>query len=371
MSEKDPLALLGPLLRFILCLYFEEETLNSPTHFQRRKGFTLVELLVVIAIIGILIGMLLPAVQQVREAARRVTCANNQKQLALAVHNYESTFEAFPPGANVPVRFPGVTLVSTSGSFSASQASRIGDDGLPQAPIEGKYGSWLLWSLPFIEQNNIFEAIDTDYSGIALNGDSTKFTAGPPPTEEVIAPYVCPSDWEFDKVTEYAPSWGGPFRFGPNSYFGNAGRISWYYTNQTRDGVLFYNSKIGFNHLSDGSSNIMLLGERYSKEDLWKDFTNRRGWGWSGRSSGQDYLCGMDETINYQLDESTTFRGNGDPDYDFQNWKLNSYSSGHPGGANFGFCDGSVQFFNENISIIDLQQFAIRNDGEIVNASAY
>ena len=343
----------------------------QPLSDQRRKGFTLVELLVVIAIIGILIGMLLPAVQQVREAARRVTCANNQKQLALACHNYESTYEAFPPGANVQVRFPGVTLTSTSGSFSTGQASGIGDDGLPQAPIANKYGSWLVWILPYMEQNSTFETLDLRYTAIAKNADTTQFTPDLPPTERVIPAYTCPSDWNFDKVIVYDPSWGGPFRLGPNSYFGNAGRVSWYIYDMTRDGILFYNSKIGFENIVDGSSNVLLLGERYSKDDQWPGFSNFRGWGWSGRSSGQDYLCGMTETINYNLPEDVPRRSNGDPTFQFQNLKMNSYSSGHPGGANFAFCDGSVQFFSENANLIELQQFAIRDDGAVVNASAY
>ena len=117
---------------------------------SRRTGFTLVELLVVIAIIGILIGMLLPAVQQVRGAARRTQCANNLRQAGLACLNYESAFQPFPPGLNVPIN-------QGSGSFYTGQANSM---GLKQPAINGKFGSWMVWVLPFMEQNNLFDQLN-------------------------------------------------------------------------------------------------------------------------------------------------------------------------------------------------------------------
>ncbi len=110
--------------------------------FKLRNGFTLVELLVVIAIIGILIGMLLPAVQQVREAARRTTCLNNMRQLGLALHNYESALQAFPPSRTGPDENPIPSdLTNQSGAVSAFQ-------------------SWTTLILPYVEQNNLANTFD-------------------------------------------------------------------------------------------------------------------------------------------------------------------------------------------------------------------
>ena len=114
---------------------------------SRRIGFTLVELLVVIAIIGILIGMLLPAVQQVREAARRTQCANNSRQLALAILNYESANQRFPPAINSE---------SSRGRLDAGpviENPSQADDGVQQG--------WGFFILPFLEQNALAEQFDT------------------------------------------------------------------------------------------------------------------------------------------------------------------------------------------------------------------
>jgi len=309
---------------------------------QHRNGFTLVELLVVIAIIGILIGMLLPAVQQVREAARRTTCANNLRQQALANLNYESAHMRFPPGLNVPID-------QGSGSFSTGLASAI---NLQEEPVHDRFGSWMVWTLPFQEQNNLYDQLDLtqrEYVN-AVGPDSA--------AANTIPALLCPSDID-DKQVTY-----NEFVFGANSYMGVAGLQTWYYFDISFDGVLHYNSKTTFAMISDGSSNTLLIGERYSKDREWEDFKNYRGWAWSNRTAARDCLSGMIEPINYTLPE-----GSGpSPGFSLQDKKFNSFSSAHPGGANFAMADGSVQFVTLTgaADLEVLQSLAIRDDGNVV-----
>ncbi len=306
-----------------------------------RNGFTLVELLVVIAIIGILIGMLLPAVQQVREAARRTQCSNNLKQLALACHNYESAHGQFPPGLNLPIG-PGV--------FEDSDVhKKTGEE-----PINDSWGSWMVWCLPFMEQNNIYDALDLkqnhDYNCIGNDSIGAK----------VIPSLICPSDYVPREVVTYRD-----LAFGINSYFGNAGIQAWYHRNATFDGVFFYNSKTSFASITDGSTNTLMIGERYSKDIEWERLESYRGWAWSNFNSVRDCLAGTLEPINYKFPE-----GSGpNPSFALTDKKFSSFSSAHPGGANFAMCDGSVQFLTmtSTASLPQLQDLAVIDDGRIAN----
>ncbi len=310
---------------------------------SRRTGFTLVELLVVIAIIGILIGMLLPAVQQVREAARRTQCANNLRQAGLACLNYESAFQHFPPGLNVPIN-------QGSGSFFTGQANRM---GLSQPAINGKFGSWMVWVLPFMEQNNLFDQLDLNRREYANARGENSAAANVVPT------FLCPSDIE-EQVVKYRN-----YYFGANSYFSVAGLQTWYYYSVTYDGVMHYNSKTTFGMITDGSSNTLLVGERYSKDAEWQSFKNYRGWAWSNRTAARDCMSGVIEPINYKLPVGSGPR----PSYALTDKKFNSFSSGHPGGANFVMADGSVQFvtLTGTADLVTLQSLAVRNDGIVVN----
>ena len=174
---------------------------------SRRSGFTLIELLVVIAIIGVLIGLLLPAVQKVREAANRVSCQNNLHQIALAAANYESTFKRFPPGINIS---PKSTVV----------ANASGGAPIPP-PYAGTYVGVLGYLLPYMEQDNIYNQIPPNAGINAFTPGSPVFnvwdpisqagpwgysypeattdpsgnnTAYPPIANSVIKAYLCPSD---------------------------------------------------------------------------------------------------------------------------------------------------------------------------------
>lgn len=326
---------------------------------KRSTGFTLVELLVVIAIIGILIGMLLPAVQQVREAARRTQCANNMRQLALAMLNYESARMEFPPGLNVPIQSSGD---NRSGLFFQSNEFADGS-AISQPPIRDRFGSWMVWIMPFMEQNNLFNQLDLSVRETAGNAigelDAISTT--------VVPGLLCPSDVDDEVVNSFQDFW-----FGANSYFGVAGTQSHFINRITNDGILFQNSSVSFGNIRDGSSNTLLLGERFSSDREWADFGNRRGWAWASALAAQDCINGVLEPINYQIPEG---EGGSDasPSFAFTDRKLNSFSSGHPGGANFAVADGSVQFLtNESTASLELlQSLALRSDGQVSDVTNF
>ena len=315
---------------------------------RESNGFTLVELLVVIAIIGILIGMLLPAVQQVREAARRTSCANNLRQLALANLNYESANKQFPPGLNCPLSD------SLSGAFFTSSTF---SDGRPfrQPPVADKFGSWLVWIMPFMELSNTIDAMNLDVRETASGNVATPTSPG----ALVIPGYVCPSDFNPTVVNEIS----GNF-YGPNSYFGVGGRQVWFIAGGvTGDGMLHYNSSVKFRDILDGSSNTLLIGERFSFDQEWDQFSTYRGYAWSNALSARDCLSGVLEPINYQLP-----LGSGpNPGFDLTDKKFNSFSSGHTGGANFAAADGSIHFLSlRNAGQLEvLEYLAIKDDGSI------
>lgn len=317
---------------------------------QRDSGFTLVELLVVIAIIGILIGMLLPAVQQVREAARRTDCSNKLRQIGVACHNYEGTYEHFPPGLNVPIGDGTMGTIDSDEEIVGPPLFLV-----TVGPFPDKFGSWLAWILPYMEQNNVYDQIDfsvREYEN-AMGPDSIAAT--------VIDSYLCPSDFIPREVIIFA----NQYHFGVNSYFGCAGTNSWFWRDATQDGVLTINSSNGFRDIIDGTSNTILAGERYSFEPEWEDFSNRRGWAWSNRNSSQDCLFGTIVPINYTM----PLGAGPNPSFDDQDLRTNALGSGHPSGCNLVFCDGSVHFSSAtgNSELVNLQRLAIIDDGELVD----
>jgi prepilin-type processing-associated H-X9-DG protein len=257
--------------------------------------------------------------------------------------NYESAYQRFPPGLNVPIN-------QGSGSFSNGLAGAI---NLQKPPVFGKFGSWMVWTFPFMEQNNLYDRLD-------LTQREYVNAVGPDSVAANIVPtLLCPSDIP-DQTVNYRD-----FYFGANSYFGVAGRQTWYYFDITFDGILHYNSKTTFGMISDGSSNTLLAGERYSLDREWANFKNYRGWAWSNRTAARDCLSGVIEPINYRLPVGTGPR----PSFAFQDKKFNSFSSAHQGGANFVMGDGSVQFvtLTSTSDLIVLQSLAIRDDGNVVN----
>jgi len=311
---------------------------------SRKLGFTLVELLVVIAIIGVLIALLLPAVQQAREAARRMSCTNNLKQIGVALHNYHDTFNILPPA-----------FVDTNPDMDSDVDSANNRNGL----------AWNVLILPFIEQSALHDQIGTETGGFAFNWydknhDDT--LSDPIDSSRVgLEAYSCPSD----TMPLLNSRRGG---FGKSNYKTNAGN------NAARDkkGVMWADSKLGLRDITDGTSNTMLVGEACATEqtgvtNCGGDVCNFSGGLWIGArkaSSAQTWHPGVTSH------DIVSFGGSG------ANMLINRSgatwgddwisSSTHPGGMMSVQCDGSVRFIQETIELATYRRLRDRSDGEVL-----
>jgi prepilin-type N-terminal cleavage/methylation domain-containing protein/prepilin-type processing-associated H-X9-DG protein len=312
-----------------------------------RRGFTLIELLVVIAIIAVLIGLLLPAVQKVRESANRAQCLNNLKQAALAAHNYHDAREQFPVGVRLPVM--------------------VGD-----RPTGGA----TLWVelLPYFEQDNLYKQWDNIDDRNNVGGTNAR-------SAQVIKILLCPSDPLPEPVVQltaanwHTPSWSWG-SYGMSSYGGNAGKRSVYwgppptFPYMTRDGVFFIDSRVRLTDITDGASNTFLFGERYHRDPqddiqqplVWPGSTaiGQLGrWGYVADAGAMgNATLSTAAPINYQVPPGGDLSTVEDRDC--------AFGSGHPGGANFAFADGSVRFLSENTPLATLQALSTRAGGEVV-----
>ena len=320
---------------------------------SRPSAFTLVELLVVIAIIGILIALLLPAVQAAREAARRTQCMNNLSQLILAVHNYEMAHEVFPAG-----------VVDAQGPIL----------NRPQ----GYAISWVARILPFIEENNTFRALDFSAGAYSPKNRPVRVLT--------LRGLICPSD---------------PTRLrGRSSYAGchNSVEVP---IDTNNNGVLILNRFLRHEDLQDGASQTIFLGEKLtlqSDNDLgWLSGTRAtlRNTGGPINAGRGKPAAGVAEWLEEPEEGSTgaDIGSNGGSDKleetaaaealaanqnqaggkapNPQLLVVGGFGSYHPGGANFAMGDGSVRFLSESISLPVFQQLGDRADGKLLDANQY
>ena len=325
---------------------------------QRRTGFTLVELLVVIAIIGILIGLLLPAINAARETGRRAACMNNLKQIGLALNAHISSYGYLPPGAKLRPNYAPVNV-----SYDPWQEA--------QSTQKGMCGwSWMLYILPFMEYKDIHDRWTFNKSaGFSTNLECAK---------RDIREFYCPSRRSGmrpkDETLMYAK-----MTTGGTDYGGCIGRTNAWVNTLTstgahqfcpaiyivphaivncdadaKAGVFYPNSNVTLNQITDGISHTIMIGELQRLHDpgyvpagqdpqyYGASMTSNDGWAMGGVGTLFDCAVALEGGDKGQPGGINTnfFEGAG---------------SKHPGGANFGYVDGTVHFFSENI---DSQAFA-------------
>jgi prepilin-type N-terminal cleavage/methylation domain-containing protein/prepilin-type processing-associated H-X9-DG protein len=300
---------------------------------MKRNAFTLIELLVVIAIIAILIALLVPAVQKVRDSAASTQCQNNLKQIALAAHNYHDTFKRFPAGVNLP------------GEESS---------GWNPAPDEHHYFGLHVALLPFYEQDNLYKQLILNVA----NPQSKNCISPTAPGAQVIPMLTCPADGFFP--SGYVGSYGTLY-FGLTSYGGCSGFLP---TNSNANamqhgtGIFFMNSRITLSAITDGTSTTLLFGER-SRKHLRVTSSSEAlgGWAWCNSFAQEDNTMNTSDKIE------------GDHTPPLTDHSLDVFGSQHAGGdmANFAFADGSVRSISKSIDLVNFQKLSTRASGEIVD----
>jgi prepilin-type N-terminal cleavage/methylation domain-containing protein/prepilin-type processing-associated H-X9-DG protein len=320
---------------------------------RRRSGFTLIELLVVIAIIAILIGLLLPAVQKVREAASRMQCQNNLKQQALACHNYHDTVGQLPTAGR-------------QDSYGAREAAA------PFALAPRQRWNWRYQILSFVEQNNVFN----------LTSDAQVRTS-------TIPIYNCPS--------RRRPTVVGTVIL--TDYAGNAG-TTWCPANEisTWNGTIVPSQvnnggwkdvgPVRFTDVTDGTSNTLLLGEKFVTTDHYQtaaEWGDNNWW-----CHGNSWITTRNAIHQPRQDTRETVETKEVPPPNFGDpgisgrcgpWGLGTVGSGggyydywgspHPGGFNAALTDGSVRLIRYSINLVVLQALSNRSDGQVVDLTSF
>jgi len=367
---------------------------------SKPRGFTLVELLVVIAIIGILVALLLPAVQSAREAARRSECSNNLKQLGLALQNVHDRTKLFPPGG-------------------ANDQMTNNWGPVPGGVGNNAYGvSWLVYILPAIEQAAMYQNMSNNINGQRGWGPNGNADYNSSLLHNVwIKSFWCPSTpmtGVQNKWARFSPT-AGNYRVMTTTYPGIAGAVpglipGYFETRATgqlggvsqggitaASGVLFPNSTVGIESISDGTSNTMAVGEDgywlFTFNGARVDWRSNNMYGWFigarqcdvtpdplSAPNGQGYGIATGDnrafsctTIRYNINQ---IKGWADPTGSVSQGVMADTSangplrSGHYQGCQAAMCDGSVRFLGQQTHIVTLAQLATRDDGTTIADSS-
>ena len=308
-----------------------------------RPGFTLVELLVVIAIIGVLVALLLPAVQAAREAARRTSCGNNIRQLGLAAQNFHDTMGYLPPSR----------LANNSADLTTT--------------------NWMTWAvviLPYIEQANFADAWDLRKSYESHPETTTK---------QAVAAFFCPSrrapntffstDTPAGALSDYAACGGR----GPNDGVNVNGVIhenangamtcARWTLNPAKNQIVNWRGVVSLSSITHGTSNTFLIGEKHVRRDTKFGTLEDRSVYTSKNDNNYRRFAGVDHTDGKQY---AIARHVLNADNTAKTIDNRSFGSWHPAGCHFVLCDGSVKFVKENTDIDTLSYYAQINDGQVI-----
>jgi prepilin-type N-terminal cleavage/methylation domain-containing protein len=303
-----------------------------------RRAFTLIELLVVIAIIAVLIGLLLPAVQKVREAAARLQSQNNLKQLALACHSFHDANNAFQSAAR----------------FGATPP----------------YSTWIVPILPYIEQGNLYR----DYT--TLPSSVTNAMGKSAPAATVVKTLLAPNDALGDQPNErFAPGVNATYPnglyFGLTSYGCNGGTAA--PLTYVKDGIFHYDTQTKIPNITDGTSNTILIGERYGFDPQWAALTRTATntmLSYSAWSGGPFFAWRTSMgPVNFRLPDSvaTAPPPSGSAAYfDLYYKRIFSFSSADPAGASVALADGSVRFLATSTNLLTLKELTTMASGIVI-----
>lgn len=311
-----------------------------------HEGITIIELLVVIAIIGLLLALLIPAIQAAREAGRRITCSNNLHQIGIAMQNYESALGAFPPGA--------ITHRTSDAHINCNVGGSANADS---------FAPWTVLLLPYLERRPESERFRYDLPFFGLyhlpapaQNSSAQLTR--------CAAYECPSDPNSrgeNANTNYFGVQGGGAVPDCTSTPPFDGRVFFY------NGLFYNNSHIGFRDVTDGSSNTMAVGEtRYLQLKGGGSQSSGLFYGtwassfWTVGSQGTS--SSMPVTLAAAMDAINSVALNPERDWTVEH-QTRLFGSYHPSGCNFLLVDGHVRFLNDAVDLAVYRSLGIRNDG--------
>ncbi|HWL07375.1 MAG TPA: DUF1559 domain-containing protein [Planctomicrobium sp.] len=312
----------------------------------RKTGFTLIELLVVIAIIAILVSLLLPAVQQAREAARRSQCKNNLKQIGLALHNYHDTHQVFPPGNVVAGFFTSNPSHQAYNCMARNRSARTPD---------GHGAPWTVMILPYLEETGRYNEFSLESAFYHQESDTEP---NGPLQNRPFSKYWCPTS-ELSRA-----GYSGNHYYGVSGGGATAACDVDGYSNHV-NGTLYLNSSVRMRDLTDGTTNVFLVGEQSAAT-----LANPNGTGipWAAGARGNSEAWGFGTNLAGTRRAINSHQTQSAAPSNTHRWVIMSrtFSSRHTGGAHFLTADGAVHFVNEHLNLTIYRSLGIRDDGSPV-----